>query len=106
MKVTVVWIVAPCRLVEVYRRFRGACCFTARITEPGSTSQTSVTSIMLHGATTQTTHSELFLVYFMTDNTASNDMGNVLQEGSVAPSAVLSQPLTGGNEEKHKTHSG
>jgi hypothetical protein len=27
MKMAVFWVVAPCSLVEVYRRFRGACCF-------------------------------------------------------------------------------
>jgi hypothetical protein len=27
MKMVVFWVVAPCCLVEVYRRFRGACCF-------------------------------------------------------------------------------
>jgi hypothetical protein len=27
MKMTVFWDVAPCRLVEVYQRFRGARCF-------------------------------------------------------------------------------
>jgi hypothetical protein len=26
MKIAVFWVVAPCNLVEVYRRFRGACC--------------------------------------------------------------------------------
>jgi hypothetical protein len=26
MKITDFWDVAPCSLVEVYRRFRGACC--------------------------------------------------------------------------------
>jgi hypothetical protein len=26
MKMAVFWFVAPCSLVEVYRRFRGACC--------------------------------------------------------------------------------
>jgi hypothetical protein len=26
MKMTVFWDIAPCSLVEVYRRFRGACC--------------------------------------------------------------------------------
>jgi hypothetical protein len=26
MKMTVFWVVAPCSLVEVYRRFRGAFC--------------------------------------------------------------------------------
>jgi hypothetical protein len=26
MKMAVLWVVAPCSLVEVYRRFRGACC--------------------------------------------------------------------------------
>jgi hypothetical protein len=26
MKMAVFWVVAPCSLVEVYRRFRGSCC--------------------------------------------------------------------------------
>jgi hypothetical protein len=26
MKMAIFWAVAPCSLVEVYRRFRGACC--------------------------------------------------------------------------------
>jgi hypothetical protein len=26
MKMAVFWVVAPCSLVEIYRRFRGACC--------------------------------------------------------------------------------
>jgi hypothetical protein len=26
MKIAVFWVVVPCSLVEVYRRFRGACC--------------------------------------------------------------------------------
>jgi hypothetical protein len=26
MKMTVLWVLAPCNLVEIYRRFRGACC--------------------------------------------------------------------------------
>jgi hypothetical protein len=26
MKMAVFWVVAPCSLVEVYRRFRGTCC--------------------------------------------------------------------------------
>jgi hypothetical protein len=26
MRMTVMWDVAPCSLVEVYRRFGGACC--------------------------------------------------------------------------------
>jgi hypothetical protein len=26
MKMAVFWVVAPCSLVEVYQRFRGACC--------------------------------------------------------------------------------
>jgi hypothetical protein len=26
MKIAVFWVVGPCSLVEVYRRFRGACC--------------------------------------------------------------------------------
>jgi hypothetical protein len=27
MKMDVFWVVAPCSLVEVYQRFRDACCF-------------------------------------------------------------------------------
>jgi hypothetical protein len=27
LKMAVFWFVAPCSLVEVYRRFGGACCF-------------------------------------------------------------------------------
>jgi hypothetical protein len=38
---TVSWDVAPCRLVEVYRRFRGAYCL-ALIMEAVRTSETSV----------------------------------------------------------------
>jgi hypothetical protein len=46
---TVLWDVAPCRLVEVYRRFRDACCFHlqslfALMMEAASTSETSVNS--------------------------------------------------------------
>jgi hypothetical protein len=26
MKMAVFWVVAPCSLVDVYRRFRGTCC--------------------------------------------------------------------------------
>jgi hypothetical protein len=26
MKMAIFWVVAPCSLVEVYRRFRGPCC--------------------------------------------------------------------------------
>jgi hypothetical protein len=26
MQMTVFWVVVPCSLVKVYRRFRGACC--------------------------------------------------------------------------------
>jgi hypothetical protein len=26
MKMAVFWVIAPCSLVQVYRRFRGACC--------------------------------------------------------------------------------
>jgi hypothetical protein len=26
IKMAVVWVLAPCTLIEVYRRFRGTCC--------------------------------------------------------------------------------
>jgi hypothetical protein len=41
----VFWDVAPCSLVEVYRSFRGACCFHHQ----------QWVSTRLHGATSQTT---------------------------------------------------
>jgi hypothetical protein len=53
MKIAVVWDVAPYSLVDVYRRFRGTCCFhhqggnvyqtfIALMMEAASTSETSV----------------------------------------------------------------
>jgi hypothetical protein len=33
MKMTVFWDVAPCSLIEVYRRFRGACCLHHQVDE-------------------------------------------------------------------------
>jgi hypothetical protein len=44
MKVAVFWVVAPCSLLEVYRRFRSACClhYIATMMEAASTSETSV----------------------------------------------------------------
>jgi hypothetical protein len=47
MMTTVFWIVAPCSLVEVYRRFRGPCCLhhqgdESLIMEAASTPETSV----------------------------------------------------------------
>jgi hypothetical protein len=45
VKIAVFWIVAPCSLVEVCRRFRGVCCLIRPITvvmEAADTSETSV----------------------------------------------------------------
>jgi hypothetical protein len=43
MKMAVFWVVAPCGVVEVSRRFRGACCLhQALIMDTASTSETSV----------------------------------------------------------------
>jgi hypothetical protein len=39
MKMAVFWVVAPCILIEVYRRFRGACCLHH---QGESSSETSV----------------------------------------------------------------
>jgi hypothetical protein len=39
MKMAILWVVAPCSLVEVYRRFRGAC-IRALLKEAASTSET------------------------------------------------------------------
>jgi hypothetical protein len=35
MKMAVFWVVVPCSLVEVYRRFRGPCCFHNQGDEQG-----------------------------------------------------------------------
>jgi hypothetical protein len=43
MKMADFWVVAPCSLVEVYRRFRGDCCIRYQDDEEAlSTSETSV----------------------------------------------------------------
>jgi hypothetical protein len=34
MNMAVFWVVAPCSLVEVYRRFRGACCLHHEGSQP------------------------------------------------------------------------
>jgi hypothetical protein len=36
LEMTVFWVVAPCSLVEVYRRLRGACCLHYRFDDGGS----------------------------------------------------------------------
>jgi hypothetical protein len=41
-KMAVFWVVAPCSLAEVYRRFRGACCLHHKGDETASTSETPV----------------------------------------------------------------
>jgi DNA gyrase inhibitor GyrI len=41
-KIAIFWDVAPCSLVEVYRRFRGACCLIALMIEAENTSETWV----------------------------------------------------------------
>jgi hypothetical protein len=43
MKLAVFWVVGPCSLAEVYRRFSRACCLYQRaMMEAASTSETSV----------------------------------------------------------------
>jgi hypothetical protein len=42
LKMAVFWVVGLCNLVEVYRRFRGACCLHHQGDEAASTSATSV----------------------------------------------------------------
>jgi hypothetical protein len=42
MKMAVFWVIALCSLVEVFRRFRGACCLAiARMMEAASTFEKS-----------------------------------------------------------------
>jgi hypothetical protein len=57
MKMAVFWVVAPCSRVEVYRRFREACCLhhQSYLIMEASTSETSVNIIRRHGATTEKT---------------------------------------------------
>jgi hypothetical protein len=56
-KMAVFWVVAPCRLVEVYQRFRGPCCLHHQGNDYSS---------RLHGATTQkTTIFVIFLLFFL-----------------------------------------
>jgi hypothetical protein len=49
MKMTVFWVVAPCSLVEVYRRFRGPCC----LHHQGATSQKTIIFIEVDDATSK-----------------------------------------------------
>jgi hypothetical protein len=52
----VVWVVAPCSLVEVYWYFRSACCFHIRaVVEAASTSETSTDFTERRVATSQKT---------------------------------------------------
>jgi hypothetical protein len=39
MKMAVFWVVAPCSLVEFYRRFSGACCLHHQIDRPDDDTQ-------------------------------------------------------------------
>jgi hypothetical protein len=56
MKMAVFWVVGPCSLVEVYRRFRGACCLHNEGNEllialMMATASTSETSVNFHQTT-------------------------------------------------------
>jgi hypothetical protein len=42
MKMALFWVFAPCSLVEIYRRFRGACLLIALMMEAATTSETLV----------------------------------------------------------------
>jgi hypothetical protein len=61
IKMVVVWVVTPCGLVEVYRRFRGAYCLHHHgdLTDVSEVLAASIiraiSSPRLHGATTQKT---------------------------------------------------
>jgi hypothetical protein len=61
VKMAVFWVVAPCSLVEVYRRFRGACCLHYQ----GDV--TSLTALMVEAAGT----SEMPVKFYQT--TRRND---------------------------------
>jgi hypothetical protein len=51
VKMAVFWVVAPCSLVEVYRRFRGACCLHHQAALMMKTAITSETSVNFHPTT-------------------------------------------------------
>jgi hypothetical protein len=75
MKIAVFWVVAPCSLVEVYRRF-----VISLMMEAANTSGTSESFYRLHGATTQKTsifsdqvgHKHLTLECFARDSSVKN----------------------------------
>jgi hypothetical protein len=64
-KLTAFWVVAPCSLVQVYRRFRGASCLhlkdiigrtiIALVIQAASASETSVDFHQIHGAGSEKT---------------------------------------------------
>jgi hypothetical protein len=62
MKMAVFWVVAPCSLVEVYRRFRGACCVSHQGDRPDDGDSKHLWNVKfyqrftrLHGAKSQKT---------------------------------------------------
>jgi hypothetical protein len=54
MKKPVFWVVAQCSLIEVFRRFRGACCLHPQV--DGSTTQKTVIFILAAVRTSNPTH--------------------------------------------------
>jgi hypothetical protein len=49
MKMAVLWDVAPCSLVEVHRRFRGACCLRHHGDQTRLYGATSLTTVIVKG---------------------------------------------------------
>jgi hypothetical protein len=50
-KMVVFWVVAPCSLVEVYRRFRGPCCLHRQIALMLEAERTSETLVNFYKTT-------------------------------------------------------
>jgi hypothetical protein len=63
MKMAVFWVVVPCSLIEVYRRFRGTCCLHHQRWRQKLPLKRRKTSTRLHGAITQKT--AIFVIHLL-----------------------------------------
>jgi hypothetical protein len=63
-KMAVFWVVAPCSLVQVYRRFRGACCRLTHSPEDGGSKNLWNVGKLLPDYTAQHPRRQSFLISF------------------------------------------